>query len=217
MTTNSIQPNPILETLFTSKARVEILKLFFLTSSERHYMRQVAATTNQPIRAVQRELERLASAGLLESQREGKHRYFRVNRNSPVFSILRSLFVRTAGVGAALRDHLLKEGDDIPVAFIFGSYAQGNEDTISDLDLMVVGEITARDLAKALKPAREEIGREVNAMIFSKDELRQRVAHEDSFIQNVLREAKIYLIGGEDELREIVGAGPASASQNQPN
>jgi predicted nucleotidyltransferase len=209
MTTKSIHSDPILETLFTSKARVEILKLFFLTSSERHYMRQVATLTSQPIRAVQRELERLERAGLLEATMEGNRRYFQANRSSPVFSILRSLLVRTSGVGTALREHLLKEEDDIRVAFIFGSYAQGIEDATSDLDLMVLGEITARDLAKALKPAREEIGREVNALIFSKDEFCQRIAHEDSFIQNVLREAKIFLIGGEDELGEVTGAGAA--------
>ncbi len=209
MTTKRIRQDPILEALFTSKARVEILKLFFLSSSEHHYMRQVAALTGQPIRAVQRELERLERAGLLESQKDGNRKYFQANRSSPIFSVLRSLLARTAGLGSALREHLLKEEADIRAAFIFGSYAQGSEGATSDLDLMVVGEITARDLANVLKPAREAIGREVNAVILPTDEIRQRVAQEDNFVLTVLREAKIFLIGGEDELREIAGTGTA--------
>lgn len=207
MTTKSIHRNSILEALFTSKARLEILKLFFLSSSERHYMRQVAALTGQPIRAVQRELERLKDAGLLESRREGKHRYFEVNRNSPVFLDLRSLFVKTAGLAPSLRDNLLQEVEDIRSAFIFGSYASGSESITSDLDLMVVGDITGRDLARALKPAREMFGREINAVIMPVDELRRKAAQGESFIINVLNEPKIFLIGGEDELKEIAGAG----------
>jgi predicted nucleotidyltransferase len=211
MPTKRIRSDSILEMLFTSKARVEILKLFFLSSSERHYMRQVAALTGQPIRAVQRELERLEGAGLLESHRDGNRKYFQANRSSPIFSVLRSLLVRTAGIGSAMREHLLKEAHAIQVAFIFGSYAQGSEGATSDLDLMVVGEIAARDLANMLKPAREAIGREVNAVIMHEEELCQRVEQEDNFVMNVLREAKIFLIGGEDELREIAGARTASA------
>jgi predicted nucleotidyltransferase len=217
MTTNSIRTDPILEALFTSKARVEILKLFFLISSERHYMRRVAALTGQPIRAVQRELARLESAGLLESHSEGNRKYFQANRSSPIFSVLRALLARTAGIGAALRTQLLKEKDGLRLAFIFGSYAQGSEDATSDLDLMVVGEITARDLARVLRPAQEAIGREVNAVILPEAELRQRIGQQDHFVLNVLREAKIYLIGGEDELGEIVGARPAPATQDHSN
>jgi predicted nucleotidyltransferase len=207
MTTKRIHQDPILETLFTSKARVEILKLFFLSSSERHYMRQVAALTDQPLRAVQRELARLEKAGLLESQRDGNRKYFQANRSSPVFSDLRSLLIRTAGLGPALREHLLIEDDEISVAFLFGSYAQGSEGMTSDLDLMVIGDITARDLARVLQPSREAIGREVNTVIMPEEELRRKVDEEDSFVLNVLRETKIFLIGGEDELREIAGTG----------
>jgi predicted nucleotidyltransferase len=209
MTTKRIRQDPILETLFTSKARVEILKLFFLSSSARHYMRQVATLTGQPIRAVQRELARLEQAGLLESQSEGNRRYFHANRSSPVFSALRSLLSKTAGLGPALRDKLLLKAGDIQAAFLFGSYAQGSEGMTSDLDLMIVGDITGRDLARMLQPAREALGREVNPVIIPAGELRRKVAQEDNFVLTVLREPKIFLIGGEDDLQEIAGAGPA--------
>jgi hypothetical protein len=72
---------------------------------------------------------------------------------------------------------------------------------------MVVGDITGRDLARALKPAREMFGREINAVIMPVDELRRKAAQGESFIINVLNEPKIFLIGGEDELKEIAGAG----------
>ena len=74
MTTKSIQNDPILEALFTSQARVEILKLLFLISSNRHYLREIASLTKQPVRAVQRELARLEAAGLIQSWTEGNRK-----------------------------------------------------------------------------------------------------------------------------------------------
>ncbi len=77
---------------------MEVLKLFFLRSSSRHYMREISSLTDQPIRAIQRELARLEDAGLLISSVEGNRKYFQANRQSPVFSELRALMVKTAGI-----------------------------------------------------------------------------------------------------------------------
>ena len=90
MTTKSIRNDPILQALFTSQARVEVLKLFFLRSSGRHYLREISSLTDQPVRAIQRELARLEDADLLVSSVEGNRKYFNANRQSPVFSEIRA-------------------------------------------------------------------------------------------------------------------------------
>jgi hypothetical protein len=74
---------------------------------------------------------------------------------------------------------------------------------------MVIGEITSRSLANVLAPAREILGREINPVILDIIELQQKFIDNDPFIQSVLREPKIFLIGDEDELRQIVSAGTA--------
>lgn len=124
----SIRNDKVLQALFTSRARVDVLKLFFLQSSRRHYVREVAALTEQPLRAVQRELARLEGAGILHSQMEGIQKYYQADRNSPVFSELRALLVKTAGFALTLRDALSEDGGLIRIAFIFGSFAKGTEE-----------------------------------------------------------------------------------------
>lgn len=203
MTTKSIRNDPVVEALFTSQARVEILKLFFLRSSARHYLREIATLTEQPVQAVQRELARLERAGILQSQREGNRKYFLANRDSPVFSELRALLVKTAGFGEVIRDKLLEEPGSIQVAFLFGSYARGTEKITSDIDLMVIGTITGRDFSRLLNPAKKTLGREQNPTIMRADEFQEKAIEEDHFVLSVLEEPKIFLFGGESELREL--------------
>ena len=207
MTTKSIQTDPILQALFTSQARVEVLKLFFLRSSRRHYMREISSLTDQPVRAIQRELARLEDAGLLISSVEGNRKYFQANRQSPVFSELRALMVKTAGIVDQLKKILQTRSDAIHVAFIFGSFARGSETSASDIDLMIIGAITSRELSRLLKPLKEQLNREMNPVTIRAEEFQGNVKKGDSFTQSILEEPKIFLIGDADELQEMVGGG----------
>lgn len=209
MTTKSIQNDPILEALFTSKARVEVLKLFFLRSSGRHYMREISSLTDQPVRAIQRELARLEGAGLLLSKVEGNRKYFQANRQSPVFSDLRSLMVKTAGIGDQLKKILAAQSDAIQVAFFFGSYARGSETSTSDIDLMVIGDMTSQELSGYLSPLKAQLDREFNPVTIRVDEFQDNVEKGDPFTHAIVEEPKIFLLGDEDGLQALVGRRPA--------
>jgi len=205
MTTKSIHNDPILDALFTSQARVEVLKLFFLRSSGRHYMREISSLTDQPVRAIQRELARLEDAGLLISTVDGNRKYFQANRKSPVFSELRSLMVKTAGIGDQLKKALQEKSDAIQVAFVFGSYARGSETAASDIDLMVIGEMTSRELSRIFAPLKTELDREINPVMIRLHEFEANIDKGDPFTQSILKEPKIFLIGDDDGLQAMVG------------
>jgi len=205
MTTKSIQNDPILKALFTSQARLEVLKLFFLRSSGRHYMREISSLTDQPVRAIQRELARLEDADLLISSVDGNRKYFTANRQSPVFSELRAIMVKTAGIGDQLKKILQEQSDTIQVAFIFGSFARGLETAASDIDIMVIGVITSRELSRLLKPLKEELDREMNPVTIRVHEFQKNVEKGDPFTQSILEEPKIFLIGDDDGLQALVG------------
>jgi predicted nucleotidyltransferase len=211
MTTKRIRTDSVLGALFTSQARVEILKLLLLNPGDRHYLREVAALTHQPLRAAQRELARLEGAGLLTSTTEGNRKYFQANRASPIFPEIRGLLLKTVGLGDVLRQHLQEHQSSIRLALLFGSYARGTESSTSDIDLMVIGEITGRYLARLLAPVRKDSGREVNTVCMTPAEFRAKGRQENSFLGEILREPKIFLIGGEDELGRLAVSGKAQA------
>jgi len=214
MTTKRIRTGQVLEALFTSQARVAVLKLLLLNAHGRYYMREIAALTRQPVQAIQRELARLEAAGLLSATVEGNRKYYQANRQASVFPELRALLLKTVGLGDFLRRHVEKSRTSIAQAFLFGSHARGTDHASSDIDLLVIGEASGRELAALLAPAREHLGREINAVTMTPAEFREKVAEENPFVLNVLREPKIFLIGGEDELRELAGRRPPEAPQD---
>jgi predicted nucleotidyltransferase len=203
MTTKSIHRDPILEALFTSRARVEVLKLFFLRSSDKHYVREIASLTDQAVRAVQRELARLEQGGLLVSELDGNRKYYRANRNSPVFTELRSLLVKTAGLAEEIKEQLQNQSELIDLAFIFGSFAKGEEGSQSDVDILVIGSISARELSGLLSPLKEELEREMNPIVLPMEEFQERLKASDNFILSVMEDPRIFLVGGENELEEL--------------
>ena len=198
-----------LEELFSSQARVAILKLLLLSGGRRFYLREIATLTDQPVRAVQRELPKLERIGLVGHTVSGNRKYYEVNRDCPIFGELKSIFLKTVALGDALRDHLDQAKGSIRVAFIYGSYARGEESLASDVDLFVVGTIDAMELSTALAPARAELSREINPVQMTPDEFRGKVASGNHFVLSLLEGPKTFLVGNAEDLESLAGRGKA--------
>ena len=66
------------------------------------------------------------------------------------------------GAGAAIGRALEPLAGRIAVALVFGSVARGEENRASDLDLMVIGDASFAEVAKAVRTAEGELRRDVN-------------------------------------------------------
>ncbi len=192
----------MLDKLFSSKARVEILKLFLFNPDDSFYQRQISMLTRQPIRGVQREVEKLQTLGLIEKSAQGNRLYYKVKRNCPIFEELKRILLKTTGIAEILREKLIKS-DNVQIAFIYGSYAKGEESLSSDIDLLVIGSITSKELSGLLSKSKSEIGREINYTVFKAQEFEKRKKQKDHSLNTVLKEKKLFIIGREDELRTI--------------
>jgi len=192
----------VLEKLFSSKARVEILKLFLFNPEDSFYQRQISALTHQSIRGVQREVKKLQGLGLIERSVQGNRVYYKVNKNCPIFEELKRILFKCTGVADALKDNLIRS-DTIKFAFIYGSTAENMERLGSDIDLMVIGDVGVEELHSAVRKAERSLGREINYAIFTEKEIAKRKKGRDDFIMGVLKGKKIMLIGDEDEVLRI--------------
>ena len=86
-----------LEVLFSSTARVQILRLFLLNPEQAFYQRQIERKSGQPIRAVQREVTRLVEMNLLLRSTEGNRVFYCVDPDFPLLAELTSLVRKEAG------------------------------------------------------------------------------------------------------------------------
>lgn len=91
----------ILEILFSSAARVHVLGLFLKYPGSQFYQREIERETGQPIRAVQREVERLAGVDLLLRSEEGNRVFYCLNPEFPLLAELTALFEKATGTGKA--------------------------------------------------------------------------------------------------------------------
>jgi uncharacterized protein len=190
--------------LITSRARISILKLLLLNPDNSYYLREIEQLVNLPVRAVQREIENLKRIGLAELRVQGNRRYYSVNRNFPIFEELKSILIKTVGLGDVLRKALEPSKDCVKLAFIYGSYAEQTENISSDIDLLVVGSVSPKQLSTILASAKTDLRRELNFSVYTEKEFKQKIKNRNHFLTDLLKSKKIYLIGDDAILKAII-------------
>ncbi len=190
-------------TLF-GKTRRAVLALLFSHVEEPFYLRQIARTAKVGLGAVQRELKKLSEAGIIRRTIHGRQVYYQANQKCPVYSELKSLVVKTVGVGDVLRTALVPLADRINVAFLFGSLVRGGERSSSDVDIMIVGNVTFAEVVSVLGRVQETVRREINPLVYPPEEFRFKLAADHHFLKKTLEGSKFFLIGDEYELTKLV-------------
>ncbi len=198
----SIRSHTISTALF-SKAQRGLLALFFTRPEDSHYLRQVVRAVRIGQGGAQRELARWVEAGLLLRTRHGNQVHYQANRECPVFEELRSLAVKTAGVADVLREGLASLAARITVAFVHGSVARGTEKAASDVDLVVIGEVSFTEVVAATRPLQDTLGREVNPTVYPVREFRAKLRAKHQFVRSLVETPKIFVVGGDREFSRL--------------
>lgn len=202
-----------LATLFPTM-RGDVLAATLSQPDKWWYLSELAHFLKTTPSSLQRELKALVDGGILQQRREGTRTYFKAETRSPLFPELRGLIEKTVGVLPTLQEVLTPLQADMACAFIYGSVARSDEHALSDVDLLVVGDVGLAELTPALRKAETRLGREVNATSYSTREFRSRVAAKDHFLSEVLRGPRQFVKGGQRDLDEIVGTPRGSAASD---
>jgi predicted nucleotidyltransferase len=186
------------------KLRTRILSLFFLNEDRSFYIREVAAIIDASPRGAQNELVKLEAEGILKSEMRGRQRFFSVNSQNPAYSEMRSLILKKYGVPHLMKN-ALADMEHISRAFIYGSFAKGEEDFASDIDCFVIadGKIDYELLNARISGLEEQFRREINVDMMTESEYRRRLADGDPYISAVDDSEKTYLLGDESEKDEV--------------
>lgn len=185
------------------KTRQGILAATLLHPEKAWYASELARRMGVPSSSLQRELRDLEEAGVLKASRQGRMAYYQANTDSPVYADLHGLMLKTAGLVDVLADALNPVARKLRVAFVYGSIAGGREESRSDIDLLVVGDVSPVNLAVPLRKARELLGREINPSVYTPAEFAKKRAGKDHFLTRVLDKPMLFVIGGKDELEKI--------------
>jgi predicted nucleotidyltransferase/predicted transcriptional regulator with HTH domain len=189
----------VLQSLFSSKVRVNILTYLFSHPDEPFYARSLAREIDEHYNAVWQELNNLESIGLLVSEQTGNVKLYRLDPGFLFYEELKRIILKSTGLGHVIRQAVDRLGT-VQWAFIYGSVAAGEEDLHSDVDLMLIGELDLMQLAEVIGDLEDQLGREINYLVLTRSELVKRLAQGEPFMENVLSGPKVMLIGDEDAL-----------------
>jgi len=193
----------VLSSLLFSDYRRRVLGLLLLHPDTTYHVRELARLTGTSAGTLHKELTKLTAGGVLRRQEVGNQVRYSADRDCPVFEELASILRKTSGLVDVLVEALSSVENDIVLAFVFGSVARGEQQSNSDVDVMLVGNLGFADAVSVLHPVQATLQREINPVVYSLEEFRRRAASHDSFIQEVLSQPKLFVVGDENELGKL--------------
>ena len=193
----------MLSALLFSEYRRRVLGLLLLNPDSTYHVRELARLTGTSAGTLHKELTKLTQGGVLRRQEVGNQVRYSANRDCPIFEELASILRKTSGLVDVLASALGSVEENIALAFVFGSVARGEQQSNSDVDVMLVGSLGFADAVQALHPAQVTLQREINPVVYSLDEFRRRAASDDSFVREVLAKPKLFMVGNENELGKL--------------
>jgi DNA-binding transcriptional ArsR family regulator len=168
-----VQNAPSLLPIFRSPGQARLLTRLLLDPG--HHWRslsELARAVGLAPSSVQREVERLARAGIVETERVGNVRRVRADAGSRFYPELRALVAKAFGPPAVL-GAALAALPGVQGGYLFGSWARAALDPEAlaepprDIDLLVVGEPDPDALYRACAQAEAQLGLEVAPVIVS--------------------------------------------------
>lgn len=193
----------MLEQLFGSNTRVDMLRLFFRAPAEKFYVREITRALDTQINAVRRELQLLIEAGIVVEVEDPKgvdmdkpgaklRKYYRVNTESTLFSELESLIIKEQVLEEQeLVNDIIASGGDIKLLVITGRFTDGKP---APADMLLVGDMKKSKVEKLIAAYEEKFDTEIMYSLMSEQEFMERRHMMDKFVYSMFETQHIKVV-----------------------
>ncbi len=155
----------MLETIITSKTRLNLLVKFFVNIANKGYLNSLANEFGESTNSVRKELNSLTSAGYLEKKTINNKIFYSANVNHPLFETLQSIVRKHLGIEDILQ-RILNNIGAIKKIVLLGDYARGIDSGV--IDILIVGNQINKNYLDEIHPKIEKkINRKINFIISS--------------------------------------------------
>ena len=189
----------MLKDLMVSKVRVKLLQTFLYQPDEIFYVRQLVRKIGEEINAVRRELARMEKAGMVKKEARGNRLYYFFNRDYLFYEELLGLVHKTVGLGREIIKNKNKMGK-IKLVMFSGRFARRLPLDEGGVDLLIVGQAEMTALSKLIQAEEAKLKREINYTVMTKEEFNFRKKRRDPFLQGILLNSRIMIVGDQEDL-----------------
>jgi predicted nucleotidyltransferase len=139
-------------------------------------------------------LRRWSDVGLVERRVERGVPVFQASRD-PSLAPLAQLLQQDTLTTQVLSQEVVKLGEKIEAAAIFGSAARGESGAASDIDLLLLTDLPQLKAQAVFKAPGRELGRPVNVLAYSPQAWREALRKGDAFVLEILNSPLVPLKG----------------------
>lgn len=170
----------MLQSLITSKTRLKLLLKFFLNKETKSYLRNLETEFGESTNAIRLELNRLESAGLLNTEMAGNKKLFSANTQHPLFSDIHNILRKTVGIDRII-EQITSNVGDLQEVFLIGDLATGKDSNVVDL-LLVGTNIDQTYLVELVQKAEKHIERKVRYLVLDFSEKADYLAKQSALL-----------------------------------
>jgi predicted nucleotidyltransferase len=196
-----------------SPIREKVLVYFFTNPHQELHLRQIARILNIDAGNLSKEMEKAEKENIFKIEKKGNLKLYSLNKKHPLYNELKKIIDKTIGIEARFKKAFEKVAG-IETAFIFGSFASQKQDQFSDIDLMIIGKPDEDILISEISLIEESLQREINYSIFSAADFKKGLKNREVFLEQIISEPKIFIIGNENDLAKIIGRRKSSKKEN---
>jgi hypothetical protein len=175
-----------------SRAVDHVVQAMALNPGRPYFLREVARLTGEPVNGARQALRRLVADGLVMRLDLGDRPAYTMDPSGLYFDEIQRMGLKSLDLPGALD----AAGVTALTVLVYGSFAKGNADSSSDLDLLVVGSEPNLGAAEAaLREAGARVGREISVRVVAHGDYARAVDERSGFVGAVLDGPVIVLRG----------------------
>ena len=169
--------------LFSSSARLKLLRLFLFNDDSSFALDDVSFRTSVPIDSVRKELKVLIAVGVVRKKTGAAGVTYAANRRFSHYLPLQTFLRTTTSLSDVDMLNALKRAGNLRLVALSGLFSGAIE---TKVDLLVVGDkLDEKQLEKAVHMLESELGRELRFAVFSTEDFRYRVGVYDRLLRDI--------------------------------
>lgn len=162
---------------------LKVLTHFFDDPYQETYLRELARRINLSIYSTKIAADHLVLEGLLLERREGRLRYLKANTGNLFFKQLKIAFNVKKILDSRLTEHLIETIPATSSIILYGSWAKGENDYKSDIDILVIGQRPNRIDASGLETS---LGHGIELTVHRWSEWRKKAETDKAFYIEII-------------------------------
>src|SRR3989344_2952005 len=203
----------MLEQLFGSTTRVNLLRIFLNNPSQPYYLRELARKIKTQLNSVRREVDNLEVIGIIKSvqlaeknlgrkgekikPKKSSKKYFLANSDFILYPELRALLLKAQLLLERTFVRKIEKMAQVKLFILTGIFV-GLEGFATDI--LLVGTINRKKLSIIVKEFEKELNHQLNYTVMSLQEFKYRQDITDRFLYDILEGRKMIIIDKIDQL-----------------